>query len=984
MDSHADRDHRIMTLIEAARLLPREQREPFLRQACQDDPELLENVTETMRREELMGGFKPPSAAAAAPGGPLEAGSHLGPYRLQRKLGEGGMGVVYEATDERLHRAVAVKVLPPAWISGDQRKRFVREAQSASALNHPNIVTVYNVGSEGGVDYIAMELVAGQTLRKAIGAKGLEPRTALRYAAQIADAVAAAHDAGIVHRDLKPSNIMISDHGIVKVLDFGLAKQASKTSGPLAEEDPTAEASLTMAGTAVGTIAYMSPEQALGKPVDARSDIFAFGSVVFEMLTGKRAFPGEKTAGLIAVVRDQPPLGELPASLPRGVGRVLSKCLEKEPAHRWQDLSDVKALLEDLLKDLESPPAEVAARRRARWPVVAGACMGGALLSAVLFYALRGPASQTAGEAVLSMVTADPGLSSFPALSKDGKLLAFASDRGSSGNLDIWLQQIGGRDPIRLTTDPAEETDPAFSPDGTRIAFRSEREGGGVYVTPAIGSAPPVLLAQGGRNPRFSPDGKWIAYWTGREGGYVAGSSQVLVVEAGGGQPRQVGAEMAAAVFPVWSPRSDALLVLGRRDTKGSVAATLDWWVLPLDGGKPRKTGVWPKLSQQQLTRVQLGLLVRPTPLEWTGSPDHVLFAAPLGDSVNLWEIALSADGSAVAPARSVTHGPGRQVHAARTLLDGVERTAFADENLNFDVWSIDIDAERGLPKGPPTRLTTDSSPEWAPSISWDGKKLAYISRHAGAWTLRTRDLETGHELALIWSQTQLVDAALSGDGGRVAYSNMDYNVYSVAASGGAVDELCHHCGILNGTSADGTQLLYEPLSNEDLTLFDRATGQSRKLALRPAAGAILSQGRFSRDGQWVAFHAISNSRDTAQVWLAPAGRGQPAPRSEWVAVTDGRAWETDPAWSPGGGLIYFLSERDGFRCVWARRLDPAGKRPLGDAFPVRHFHSARQSLRRVGTAGYLTGLSVGGQRMVYAVSDLTGNVWLADRAPAR
>ena len=281
----------------------------------------------------------------------LAAGSTLGHYTIQHSLGAGGMGVVYEAVDQKLHRTVAIKILPPGAIDEDTRLRFLREAQAASALNHPNIVTVYEVGQESGTDFIVMERISGQTMRQAIGKKGMPARMAVAHAIQMADALATAHDAGIVHRDLKPGNVMVTERGLVKLLDFGLAK-LSRPAG-----DETAEMSLTMAGHAVGTVFYMSPEQAQGKNVDARSDIFSFGAVLYEMLTGARAFSGESEIATLAAIleREPVPIGKIAPEVSPPLQRIISKCLAKKPHERWQHMLDIKLVLEDLLKDLDSP-----------------------------------------------------------------------------------------------------------------------------------------------------------------------------------------------------------------------------------------------------------------------------------------------------------------------------------------------------------------------------------------------------------------------------------------------------------------------------------------------------------------------------------------------------------------------------------------------------------------------------------------------------
>ena len=273
-------------------------------------------------------------------------------------------------------------------------------------------------------------------------------------------------------------------------------------------------------------------------------------------------------ATLAAVLERQPvPVRTLSPDLPPPLDRLIAKCLEKKPQDRWQSMMDVRLLLEGLLKDLDAPPAaaESPKRRMASWLLPVAGVVAGALVMAAVYRFARPPAA--APEPVYRMVTATSGLNDFPALSKDGRFLAFASDRGGDGNLDIWLQQLGSQEPIRLTKDPADEADPAFSPDGTKIAFRSEKDGGGIYVVPTLGGDANLLVPEG-RNPRFSPDGHWIAYWTGRrEGSATPGASRAFIVEAGGGQPRAIHPEMGAALYPAWSPASDRLLVRGWKDS---------------------------------------------------------------------------------------------------------------------------------------------------------------------------------------------------------------------------------------------------------------------------------------------------------------------------------------------------------------------------------------------------------------------------------
>jgi len=295
-------------------------------------------------------------------------GRTISHYEVLEKLGEGGMGVVYKARDSHLKRFVALKVLPPEKVADAERtQRFVREARSASALNHPNIVTVYDIDQSDGVDFIAMEYVEGKSLGELIGRKGLKLGEALKYAVQIADALAKAHAAGIVHRDLKPANVMVTGDGRAKVLDFGLAKLTEPA--PVGPEDPTlTEQPSTESGLVVGTAGYMSPEQAEGKTVDARSDIFSFGSVLYEMVTGRRAFRRDSPALTVAAILHlEPP--PLPAGTPSELERLIARCLRKDPARRFQHMDDVKVALEELKEESDSgklTEAQAPARPRSR------------------------------------------------------------------------------------------------------------------------------------------------------------------------------------------------------------------------------------------------------------------------------------------------------------------------------------------------------------------------------------------------------------------------------------------------------------------------------------------------------------------------------------------------------------------------------------------------------------------------------------------
>jgi len=301
----------------------------------------------------------------------MDIGTKLGPYELRERLGAGGMGVVYKARDTRLDRMVAVKVLLSDKVGDPERKRrFIQEAKAASALNHPNIVVIYDIGNESGTDYMAMELVPGRPLDQLIPRNGMRIGEILRYATQITDALAKAHAAGIVHRDLKPANLMVTPGGQVKVLDFGLAK-LMQSSEPASDETASFDAH-TADGLVVGTTAYMSPEQAEGLQVDGRSDLFSFGVVLYEMVTGRRAFARDtQLRTLAAIANEEPkPAAEIRADLPRDLLRAITRCLRKDPSRRYQNAADLKVDLEELSAEWDSGTSATPGRpQRSLWSV---------------------------------------------------------------------------------------------------------------------------------------------------------------------------------------------------------------------------------------------------------------------------------------------------------------------------------------------------------------------------------------------------------------------------------------------------------------------------------------------------------------------------------------------------------------------------------------------------------------------------------------
>ncbi|MGA9626632.1 MAG: protein kinase, partial [Bryobacteraceae bacterium] len=414
-------------------------------------------------------------------------GRHISPqpishYEILDKLGEGGMGVVWKARDTRLNRLVAIKTLPAGKLADEGRqRRFIQEAQAASALNDPNIVTIYEIASENGADFIAMEYVDGKTLGQLIPKRGMRLEETLRYAIQMAGALAKAHAAGIVHRDLKPGNIMINAEGRVKLLDFGLAKltEANPPGGP--DEDTRTLRAHSEEGTIAGTAAYMSPEQAESKPVDARSDIFSFGAVLYEMATGTRAFHGDsKLSTLSAVLRENPkPPSQVASDVPRELDRIIARCLRKDPARRFQAMPDLKVALEDLKEESDSGTAELAAGgigapvAKPRFRLMLAAATVALLVAAGAGWFFLRPAPKPLPPMQSVPLTTYTGSQGHPSFSPDGSQVAFEWTGEKGDHRDIYVKLVEGGTPLRLTTGPDSAASPAWSPDGRQIAFLS-------------------------------------------------------------------------------------------------------------------------------------------------------------------------------------------------------------------------------------------------------------------------------------------------------------------------------------------------------------------------------------------------------------------------------------------------------------------------------------------------------------------------------
>jgi eukaryotic-like serine/threonine-protein kinase len=938
-------------------------RSVFLDDACKNDPELRREVVALLEANKPDDRFLESTAlevAARAVAGDaprMAPGQRLGSYELIAPLGAGGMGEVWRALDTTLNRQVAIKILPSHYSRDPGRlRRFAQEARTTGMLNHPNVLAIYAIGEHGGSPYLVTELLEGANLRQRLAGGSIPEGKAVEYGWQVTQGLAAAHEKGIVHRDLKPENIFITRDGRVKILDFGLAK--------LTQAMPEQQDQIqTDSGIALGTPAYMSPEQVRGQLADHRSDIFALGVVLYEMLSGRRPFIGDTSVETMNAIlkQDPPPISQVSPV----VEEIVRHCLEKDREERVQSARDLGFQLRLARhSSAQNPVQSTGTRSRFIAVALAGLAIVGAT-AGLTWWLTRQHAPNAAP--TLTRLTSDSGLTTDPALSPDGKLLAFASDRSGEGNLDIWLQQVGRAEAIRLTTDPADDQEPSFSPDGTKIVFRSERDGGGIYVIPILGGTETKIAALG-RTPRFSPDGNWIAYWVGRVVADFsrAGGARTYVVAATGGTPRQIQPEFASARHPVWSADGKHILFLGGKELSKLPVITWDWWVAPLERGTAVSTG-----ASSLLRRHKLGQSI---PRVWT-SDGQVIFAANLGDSTNIWRLRISPNQWRVTETlERLTSGAGIEDRPAAAA----GRMVFSTLSVNINIWSLPLIADRGKVAGELQQLTHNSALDVQPDLSADGQRLVFMSKRSGNEDVWGKDLITGKETALTISPRNESRPAISADGSRVAYPDWtsEKRTLHIASlrgrSGDAVPDVCDDCFLAWDWSPDNKYLLYWSMDLQQIGLVDIASRQKSIVLKHPQYTLLWA--RFSPDGRWIAFHA-SVGPDRSQIFIAPFHGMSPIGEEAWIALPGSD--DHIPRWSPDGNSLYLLSGRDGYLCLWRQRLHPNTKRPLGEAIEGYHLHGARRAI--TGVPLHYLEISVARDKLVFPMSERTGNIWMAE-----
>jgi len=868
-----------------------ERREAFIEEACAGDESLRKEVESLLAcQPEAREFFRAPAMEAGAKALANEAhidltGRTLLHYSLEGKIGEGGMGVVYKAHDLHLGRAVAIKTLPAHALADAERKqRFVREAKAASALNHPNVIQIYDISSDAGVDFIAMEYVAGKTLDRCIGRKGLPVGDALKYAVQIADALAAAHAAGIIHRDLKPANVMVTEKGLVKVLDFGLAKLTQRMPSD-ASTDVSAMKSLTEEGRMLGTVAYMSPEQAEGKPVDARSDIFSFGSVLYEMVTGRRAFQADSDLSTLSAILKQEPAPCGPG-IPPDLEKIISRCLRKDPARRFQYMADVKVELEDLRERTDSGRKEgevsvspVLRHKSALW----GALSVLVILAAMgIFYFLQRAPKEAPAMRVVPL-TSYRGSAILPTFSPDGSQVAFSWNGETQDNYDIYVKVVGSSAvPLRLTTDPARDLYAAWSPDGRQIAFvRETDQGRYLYLASALGGSERKLtdlysvLAWSIPYPiNWSADGKWLAVSEDPPGG----PGGIFLVSVERAEKRRLTSNIAGVDYsPAFSPDGRHLAYVSCPGTPSGC----DVHLLELD------SDLAPRARPRRVTDQRIVIYG----LAWTSDSQSVVYAACLctaSGPFDLWRVDSSG---AQGPARIDLAGLDARYP---TIARGSRRLAYARSATDLtDIWRYQIGK-------PPERFISSSLIDTNPQFSPDGKKIVFGSNRSGG-------------CEEIWVSNQDGTNAL---------------------------QLTNGLGRLQGTprwSPDGRWIAFDSLAQDghsDIYIINADGGELRRLTPFASDESVPS---WSRDGKWIYFRSNRTGRN--EIWRMHFEGG------EAFQVTDNGGYVAFESWD--GKTLYYL--KAGSSPLYARALAGGPERQIIDAVASRAFYPVEDGIYYIG-----------------------------------
>jgi Tol biopolymer transport system component/predicted Ser/Thr protein kinase len=870
-------------------------------------------------------------------------GQTLSHYRVVEKLGGGGMGVVYKAEDTRLHREVALKFLPDTHFDDPPaRERFEREAQSASALNHPHICTIHDIGEDQGRPFIVMECLQGQTLKHRIGAGRFTVEEILDLGLQVADALDAAHGKGIVHRDIKPANIFVTARGHAKVLDFGLAMLTGTSSSDLDGLTATRDRHLTSPGTALGTVAYMSPEQALGKPLDLRTDLFSLGVVMYEMATGTLPFRGDSSAAIFDAILNKAPtaLPRVNPELPAELDRIISKCLEKDPDLRYQSARELMADLKRLRRDTTSghsaaqsasQPAAIAAASTPRRGSLlrVGAGIGVVVAAALGWWTLTGRAPQApAGPITITPFTTDGGGKNNPRLSHDGERVVYTWAGTDDSNWDIYVKARGpGTRPLRLTDDPAGEWSPTWSPDGRQIAFVRDlpNNRAAIYTVPSMGGqerklvdidGPAYIINYFVPGLSWAPDGTWLAFAerTSDTGPVriVQLSIATLEKKALTSPPQDSLGDLEPQVSP-----DGHWLAFVRSGTR--IYGNQEVWVQPVNGGEARKltSGQYQAVTALNWTpdgseivfsdggpgyagRIARVPLAGGAPQPAVGVGENASHASVLGNVMvfvqstpsvqDTWRLARPGASQSTATPEKLFVSSGNPAYSPDGLKVAFESIRGGIQNI----WLSNADGSR------PVQLTSFSSFSGTPRWSPDGRRLVVDSLASGNWDLYVVDAAGGTPRRLTHEPSEDGTGTWSRDG-RSIYFHSDRTgrseIWKIPADGGTAVQVTRGGGFYAVESEDGRALYYAKSSSSGIWRLVLAGGGESELVKGPVSWANWALGRrglYYATGQDV---AARRGVFTIQFLDFDSRKTTPLFRSEGIATHFSMAVSPDEQW---------------------------------------------------------------------------------------
>lgn len=840
-------------------------------------------------------------------------GQTLAHYRILEKIGSGGMGEVYLAEDSKLNRRVALKVLSSELVESKEfRARFAREAKALAALSHPNIVTVYSVEEAGGVHFLTMELVKGKTLAELLPRQGFPLDRFFDIAVALADGVAASHDQGIVHRDLKPGNVMVAADGRVKLLDFGLAKP---TGGFRAADGGSDLPTLTMTqqGMIVGTCLYMSPEQARGQAVDARSDIFSLGILFYEMLTGFPPFTGETPAEVLSsIIKDAAPaVSELRGGTPRELSRLVARCLSKDPSRRTQNALDIRNELEELRREAESGellagerPAR-ASRPRFRSALWLIASAVGVLVLLRLGGSWSGDRSSVRVPLLRNPVqlTSVAGVENHPTWSPDGGRIAYVSDQ--SGNPDIWVTQLAGGPAANFTADyPGIDDEPAWSPDGSQIAFASERDGGGIYIMPAIGGPSNRVVARGSAeglwSPHWSSDGTELAYLRREEEGTFI---EVVALPTRESRRLRIPGDLGNRWDLSWSA-DGRFFAYVRAAARDSGASRL--WVL--------------RASDAQAFPVTDGMTSDWSPI-WSKDGGTLFYLSNRGGSMDLWQQGIAQDGRPEGEPEGVTVGIGMQ--QVSFTADG-RKLAYSKGRPVANVFRVPILEDREAGWNDSEQLTFDEVYVGGLDLAPDGKHLFVNSDRGGNQDIWTLSIGGNEMRQVTTDRTPDWAPRVSPDGQRIAFYSFrsgNRDIWVMPSEGGAAVPLTRDPGtdMFPSWSPDGQEIAFysDRTGNLDAFVVPASGGEARQITTEASTDYYP---QWSPDGKWIFFASLRGQRPY-RLWKMPASGGA----SELAMKGPAHYFR----WSKNGRYIYFFGIERGDNDLWRLTLDDGSERRM-------------------------------------------------------